>query len=223
MNDPEFLRCPTIPAQMARAGVPTVIITAKDKLRRLLGHDLKGICFSAERAAEATRAENGIDRVPDLVDLPLPPVYSAELSEYVLAAGLALLRQDRARLMYLSLTDYVQHKHAPGSPAATRFYAMLDRYFDALDRAGVVLGITADHGMKAKSRADGTPNVVYLQPLLAAWTGPGRARVLLPITDPYIIHHGGAGLVCPRLPGQAGRWSSRSGEAIGRAGNRCRP
>src|SRR5262245_29024129 len=46
MNDPSFLRCPTIPAALARAGVPTAVITAKDKLRRLLGQGLQGICFS---------------------------------------------------------------------------------------------------------------------------------------------------------------------------------
>jgi phosphonoacetate hydrolase len=95
--------------------------------------------------------------------------------------------------MYLSLTDYIQHKHAPGDPVATRFYAMLDRYFDAFDRAGAVLGITADHGMNAKSRPDGAPNVVYLRPLLDELLGPGRARVILPITDPYVVHHGALG------------------------------
>src|SRR5205807_8274195 len=120
-------------------------------------------------------------------------VYSAELSEYVLAAGLELLRRERPDALYLSLTDYVQHKHAPGTPAATDFYAMLDRYFDAFDRAGAVLGITADHGMNAKSNPDGTPNVVYLRPLLDELVGAGRSRVILPITDPYVVHHGALG------------------------------
>src|SRR5947208_2301491 len=122
-----------------------------------------------------------------------PAVYSAERSEYVLAAGLELLRRERPDALYLSLTDYVQHKHAPGTPAATDFYAMLDRYFDAFDRAGAVLGITADHGMNAKSHPDGTPNVVYLRPIVDGLLGPGRARVILPITDPYVVHHGALG------------------------------
>jgi phosphonoacetate hydrolase len=111
----------------------------------------------------------------------------------VLAAGLELLERERPDAMYLSLTDYVQHKHAPGAPAATSFYAMLDRYFDAFDRAGAVLGITADHGMNAKSNPDGTPKVVYLRPLLDTLVGRGRARVILPITDPYVVHHGALG------------------------------
>src|SRR5207245_5841565 len=143
-----------------------------------------------EKADQTTKGEHGIERATDLVAMPVPSVYSAELSEYVLAAGLALLERQRPDVMYLSLTDYVQHKHAPGTPAATAFYAMLDRYFDAFDRGGAILGITADHGMNAKSRADGTPNVVYLTPLVESMVGSGQPRVILPITDPYVVHHG---------------------------------
>ncbi|MGH7392903.1 MAG: phosphonoacetate hydrolase [Candidatus Rokuibacteriota bacterium] len=193
MNDPRYLRCGTLLAALARAGARVAVVTAKDKLRRLLGHEMAGVCFSSEKADQVTKDEHGIERATDLVDMAVPDVYSAELSEFVLAAGLALLERERPDVMYLSLTDYVQHKHAPGDPVATTFYAMLDRYFDAFDRAGAVLGITADHGMKGKTRPDGTPNVVYLLPLLEAWVGPGRARVILPITDPYVVHHGALG------------------------------
>jgi phosphonoacetate hydrolase len=193
MNDPKFLRCETLLATLSRAGAKVVVVTAKDKLRRLLGHGMDGICFSSEKADQTTKGEHGIERATDLVAMPVPSVYSAELSEYVLAAGLELLERERPDIMYLSLTDYVQHKHAPGAPAATAFYAMLDRYFDAFDRAGAALGITADHGMNAKSNADGTPRVVYLRPLLDTLVGAGRARVILPITDPYVVHHGALG------------------------------
>jgi len=193
MNDPKFLRCETLLAALSRAGARVAVVTAKDKLRRLLGHGMDGICFSSEKADQTTKAEHGIERATDLVGMPVPSVYSAELSEYVLAAGRELLERERPDAMYLSLTDYVQHKHAPGAPAATAFYAMLDRYFDAFDRAGAVLGITADHGMNAKSNPDGTPKVVYLRPLLDALVGAGRSRVILPITDPYVVHHGALG------------------------------
>jgi phosphonoacetate hydrolase len=193
MNDPRFLRCPTLLAALSHAGARTVVVTAKDKLRRLLGHGMQGICFSSEKAAEVTKGEHGIERVTELVAMPVPGVYSAELSEYVLAAGLELLRRERPDVMYLSLTDYIQHKHPPGDPVATGFYAMLDRYFDAIDREGAVLGITGDHGMNAKVKADGTPNVVYLAPILDSLVGAGRFRVILPITDPYVVHHGALG------------------------------
>jgi phosphonoacetate hydrolase len=193
MNDPRFLRCPTLLAALSRAGGKMVVVTAKDKLRRLLGHDMQGICFSSEKAAEVTKGEHGIERVTDLVGMAVPDVYSAELSEYVLAAGLELLRRERPDVLYLSLTDYIQHKHAPGDPVARRFYAMLDRYFDAIDREGAVLGITGDHGMNAKVDGNGAPNVVYLAPLLAPMIGAGSFRVILPITDPYVVHHGALG------------------------------
>ena len=193
MNDPKYLRAPTVLAAFARAGAKVAVVTAKDKLRKLLGHELTGICFSAERAADATLAENGIDNLVDLVGMPVPSVYSAELSEFVFAAGVKLLETRRPDLMYLSTTDYVQHKFAPGTAGANAFYAMMDRYLARLDALGAVVALTADHGMNAKTRADGSPNVIYLQDLLDDWLGAERSRVILPITDPYVVHHGALG------------------------------
>jgi phosphonoacetate hydrolase len=103
------------------------------------------------------------------------------------------MERDRPDIMYLSTTDYVQHKAAPGTPAANAFYAMMDRYLAKLDAAGATVALTADHGMNAKHRADGSPNVIYLQDLLDEWLGAGDARVILPITDPYVVHHGALG------------------------------
>jgi phosphonoacetate hydrolase len=184
MNDPKYLRAGTILAAFAEAGAKVAVVTAKDKLRKLLGHQLKGICFSSEKAdAEMVK----------LVGMPVPSVYSAELSEFVFAAGVKLMERDRPDIMYLSTTDYVQHKAAPGTPAANAFYAMMDRYLAKLDAAGATVALTADHGMNAKHRADGSPNVIYLQDLLDEWLGAGDARVILPITDPYVVHHGALG------------------------------
>jgi len=193
MNDPKWLRAPTILAALAQAGARCAVVTAKDKLRRLLGHGMRGICFSSERADQASEAENGIGDVLSLVGMPLPAIYSAELSEFVFAAGVKLLASRRPDVMYLSTTDYVQHKHAPGEPDANRFYAMLDRYLGQFDAAGAVVALTADHGMNAKVRLDASPNVIYLQDLLDGWLGAERSRVILPITDPYVVHHGALG------------------------------
>ncbi|MDZ7622171.1 MAG: hypothetical protein U5O69_07250 [Candidatus Competibacteraceae bacterium] len=129
MNDPSFLRCRTLLAAFAEAGAKVEVVTAKDKLRALLGHGLplssgRVACFSAENNA---------------------------------------------------------------------FYAMLDRYLARLDALGATLAITADHGMNAKHDANGQPNVIYLQSLLDGWLGANRARVILPITDPYVVHHGALG------------------------------
>jgi phosphonoacetate hydrolase len=193
MNDPKWLRAPTLLAALADAGCRVAVVTAKDKLRKLLGHRLRGVCFSAEKADQVTLEEHGIEGVLELVGLPVPSVYSAELSEFVFAAGVKLLRARAPDVMYLSTTDYVQHKHAPGSTEANAFYRMMDRYFAELENAGCAIAITADHGMNAKTRLDASPNVIYLQDLLDEWLGAGRARVILPITDPYVVHHGALG------------------------------
>jgi len=193
MNDPKWLRAPTLLAALSDAGQTVAVVTAKDKLRRLLGHGMKGICFSAEKANELSVAENGIAGMLERVDQPLPSVYSAALSEFVFAAGVELMRRERPDAMYLSTTDYVQHKHAPGTPEADAFYRMMDRYLGELDALGCVIAVTADHGMNAKTRLDGSPNVIYLQDLFDGWIGDATARVILPITDPYVVHHGALG------------------------------
>jgi phosphonoacetate hydrolase len=174
------------------------VVTAKDKLRSLLGNGLdmasgRAIAFSSEKADKATLAENGIGDVLKRIGKPLPEVYSSDLSEFVFAAGVSILKRERPDLMYLSTTDYVQHKAAPGSEFANSFYAMMDRYVGELDAAGAVLVMTADHGMNDKHLPNGEPDVIFLQTLLDEWLGKGEARVILPITDPYVVHHGALG------------------------------
>jgi phosphonoacetate hydrolase len=193
MNDPKYLRAGTLLAAFADAGARLAVVTAKDKLRRMLGHGMTGICFSSEKANETTEAEHGIADAMTLVGLPLPSVYSAALSEFVFAAGVKLMESVRPDIMYLSTTDYVQHKHAPGTPEANAFYRMMDGYLARLGGLGATVALTADHGMNAKTDAAGAPNVIYLQDLLDGWIGAGRARVILPITDPYVVHHGALG------------------------------
>jgi len=198
MNDPAFLRAPTIFAGFEQAGARIVVITAKDKLRRLLGYGLAhgaggSICFSAEKADEATVAENGVEGLLQLTGLPVPSVYSADLSEFVFAAGAKLMEREQPDLMYLSTTDYIQHKFAPGTDGANAFYQMMDGYWAALEDLGATLVLTADHGMSAKHDASGEPDVIYLQDVLDELVGEGAVRVILPITDPYVAHHGALG------------------------------
>ncbi len=193
MNDPKWLRAPSLLAALADAGCKVAVVTAKDKLRRLLGHGMRGVCFSAEKADQTTLAEHGIESVVELVGKPVPDVYSAGLSEFVFAAGVRLMETQRPDVMYLSTTDYVQHKYAPGAAPANDFYRMMDGYLASLDKLGCAIVVTADHGMNAKTRMDASPNVIYLQDQLDAWLGAARARVILPITDPYVVHHGALG------------------------------
>lgn len=198
MNDPRFLRAPTVFQAFYDAGAKVAVVTAKDKLRALLGKGLafdegRALCFSAEKSDTTTKTEHGIDNASKYFGLPVPEVYSAELSEFVFAAGVQLLKEFRPDIMYLTTTDYVQHKYAPGVSQANAFYEMFDKYLTELDALGAAIVVTADHGMKPKHKADGSPDVVYVQDLLDEWLGKDAARVILPITDPYVVHHGALG------------------------------
>jgi phosphonoacetate hydrolase len=173
MNDASYLRADTILSAFSRAGARVAVVTAKDKLRRLLGHGVSGTCTSIEAG--------GVE------------VYSAALSEQALAEGARILAAAPAELMYLSTSDYVQHKHAPGDAEANRFYGAIDRSLAEIDRLGATLVVTADHGMRAKADASGRARVIFLQDLCDDWLGAGAARVVLPITDPYVLHHGALG------------------------------
>jgi len=188
MNDPRFLRVPTILSALAATGLRIAVVTAKDKLRRLLGAGLpdaaSALCVSVEspsgEAATYMPAEQ-------------PSIYSASASEAVFSTGRNLLERWDADLLYLSATDYIQHKHAPGEAEANRFVGMIDRYLSAMDAHGARIVVTADHGMNAMAKPDGSPNIVFLADMLDRAAPDVHARVVLPITDPYVRHHGALG------------------------------
>jgi phosphonoacetate hydrolase len=193
ITDGSLMRCGTILAAMSKAGVKTAAVTAKDKLRLMLARGLEGINFSSEHADRATAGANGIGNVEAMVGRPKPDQYSADLSLYVLDAGLKLLERKAATLLYLSLSDFVQHAHAPGTPEADAFNRGVDDRIAAMVAAGAVVGVVADHGMNDKSRSDGAPNVVFLEEELNRQFGAGSVRVICPITDPFVRHHGALG------------------------------
>ena len=197
MNDPKWLRAPTIFAEFQKAGARILMVTAKDKLRLLLSKGLvfdgSAIAFSSEKANLATIAANGIADPCTAWGMALPDVYSGALSEFVFAAGAKLIPEMKPDLVYLSTTDFIQHKFGPTEQGALEFYAMFDRYVGELDALGVSLIITADHGMNDKHTPDGKPDVLYLQDALDTTFGAGKTKVILPITDPYVVHHGALG------------------------------
>jgi phosphonoacetate hydrolase len=197
MTGPELLRAPTVMAEFSRHGATVVSVTAKDKLRQQLGKGMDlsrgSVNASSELAGKCTVEQMGIERLLDFVGQPQPDMYSPELSLFVLEAGVKLLQTRQPIISYLSLTDYIQHKYAPGEPEADRYYRNMDTLFGRLDAMGVTLAITADHGMNDKSRADGTPNVIWLQDILDAKFGKGTSTVICPITDRFVVHHGALG------------------------------
>lgn len=177
----------TIFAHFAAAGADVAVVTAKDKLLRALARNMEGIALSAE-SPEGAVAVLG-DRAPTAA----ADKYSEALSIYVLDTGIRLLEAGRGTILYLSLSDYVQHKYAPEAPEALAFMQAVDQRLGRLMDLGATVGIVADHGMTDMSNADGSPRVTYVQDELEARFGVGSVRVICPITDPFIRHHASLG------------------------------
>jgi phosphonoacetate hydrolase len=189
MNDPSYLRCATIFAAFANTGVRVAVVTTKDKLRRLLGKGLNGVCISVEGAGKGPDNTHGII---EKVGRPAPGIYDPDISVYCIEAGVRLLETEDTGFAYLTTTDFVQHKYKPGSREANAFYARIDAFIGQLDKLGAIVAITADHGMNDKVNEYGSPKVEFLETLLVD-AGFSEARVILPITDPYVVHHGALG------------------------------
>ncbi|GEP57813.1 phosphonoacetate hydrolase [Reyranella soli] len=219
VTDAHLLRCETILGLMSQAGVRTAAVTAKDKLRKMLGHNLKGISFSSQFADECSLTENGIADAEALVGRPKPDMYSPDLSMFVLDAGIRLIERGDAELLYLSLSDWIQHSHAPGERQSDDFHHAIDRRMERMIELGAVVGVTADHGMNDKAAKDGTPNIVFLEDELNQRFGEGAVRVICPIADPFVRHHGALGSFV-RVYDKKGVGIARLIEAAGR---RARP
>src|SRR3546814_14097130 len=96
MNDPAYLRAPTLFAAFQQAGPTVAVVTAKDKLRRLLGHGLAlqsgaAVSFSAEMAAEASLADPGHAGPMEMVATALPTDYYDDISDFVLTHDASLM------------------------------------------------------------------------------------------------------------------------------------
>ena len=197
MTSPDLLRTRSVMSEFSRHGVRVASITAKDKLRKQLQKDMDlsggSVSFSSQFAGQCSMAENGIEDALALTGMPQPDMYSADLSLFVLDAGIRLLETTRPDILYLSLTDFIQHAFAPGHPEADRFYRDLDQRFGRLVELGAIVGLTADHGMSDKADADGNPNVIWLQDVLEQTFGEGSCTVICPITDAFVGHHGALG------------------------------
>lgn len=186
LDQPDQLRAPSIHAAFAAAGVPVLAVTTKEKLRRLLASgDVP--CVSAELADEQSLPGLGCF-ASELVDRPKPAIYDWDCSHYALELGLALADRLDVQLLYVSLTDAVQHAAAPGEKMSDRYLVLLDELVGRYLDAGWRLGLVADHGMNAK------PDVRYLGDVFAE--AGLKARVVLPITDPYVVHHAALGSAC---------------------------
>ncbi|MGX7744548.1 phosphonoacetate hydrolase [Rhodopseudomonas parapalustris] len=193
VTDARRLRCGTILGAMSRAGVRSAVVTAKDKLLKVLAFEMDGIAFSSEHPNVADLTALGFKSGEEMVGRGKPDQYSTDLSLFALDAGIRLMETAKPELMYLSTSDYVQHKYQPGDAESNAFHAAVDQRIARLIQLGATVALTADHGMADKSDAEGRPNVVYLEDALNATFGDGVARVICPIADPFVRHHGALG------------------------------
>lgn len=185
MLDDSHVTGPTILSKLSVMGKKIVVVTAKDKLRKILRHELApgSVCFSTEKLDQCSVAEHGIEDVAEWL--------GAELSIRVLEAGLYMLRKSMGDVFYLTLSDYVQHKNAPGTKESNDFLFKLNSLLKLIVDEGAVIGVTGDHGMSDKCMPSGDLNVLYLQDKLDQTYGEGS--FICPITDPFVLHHGALG------------------------------
>ncbi|WFU75463.1 phosphonoacetate hydrolase [Bradyrhizobium sp. CB2312] len=193
VTDAKRLRCGTILGAMSEVGVPTAVVTAKDKLLKVLAYKMNGVAFSSEYANNAKLDIDGVPNAEVLVGRARPDQYSADLSIFVFDAGIKLFQLKKPMLMYLSTSDYVQHSYAPGAPESNAFLKSVDDRIGELIKLGATVAITADHGMNDKCLPNGEPNVVYVQDEIWNRFGEGAVRVICPIADPFVRHHGALG------------------------------
>ena len=176
MESGEFLRAQTMFQRASEAGLRSLLVTAKDKLRRLL----------SDGATVSISSEEPPGWVVDGVGEP-PHIYSLEVNRWVMDAGRYAMSREPFDLVYLTTTDYAMHTYGPHHPESSRHVALLDEGLGAvLEQApGAQMLVTADHGMSDKSR------MLHLPGELARY-GIG-ARAIPVIKDRYVVHHSNLG------------------------------
>ena len=172
MESGEFIKADNMFQEATRQGARSLLVTAKDKLRKLLG----------DGATLSVSSEQPPQWVVDGVGEP-PPIYSLEVNEWVIDAGRYILGQEHYDLVYLTTTDYAMHTYAPEDPEAARHVELLDgavgRLMDSLP--DVQLLLTADHGMYAKRRMIQLPGELASRGI--------QAQAVPIIKDMYTVDH----------------------------------
>jgi phosphonoacetate hydrolase len=193
LEDPAFLQAPTIFERARARGVRSALLTCKAKTLLLLG-GAADLAIAAEAPTPEVREALG----------PPPPMYSAEVNEWLLSAAAGVLReQPGIGLVYVHTTDFPMHAWPPEAPDSQAHLAMLDERLVAMREAApdATFLVTADHGMNPKRRC------LDLSALCAEAGLPLRFAVS-PVADRLVRHHrgfGGVSYVYLRRPEDAAR------------------
>jgi phosphonoacetate hydrolase len=178
LEDPGFLKSPTLFDVAARHGIRSALVTSKSKTVRILGPSV-AVGVAVQDPDAATVARFG----------PPPDIYSVEANEYILRAGLRLLEEEPdLGILYVHTTDYPMHMWGPDAPESLDHLARLDRLIGELAERNpdAAFLVTADHGMNPKSVC------LDLEQILRAAGFPIRAAIS-PVADRLVKHHGGHG------------------------------
>jgi phosphonoacetate hydrolase len=178
LEDPGFLRSPTLFEAADRRGIRSALVTSKSKTVRILGPSV-AVGVAVQDPDAETVARFG----------PPPDIYSAEANEFILRAGLRLLAEDPdLGILYVHTTDYPMHMWGPEASESLDHLARLDRLIGELveRHPEAAFLVTADHGMNPKSVC------LDLEKVLTGAGLPIRA-VISPVADRLVKHHGGHG------------------------------
>ena len=176
MESGDFIEIETMFQRAEAQGARSLLVTAKDKLRRLLGNG----------ATLTVSSEQPPEWVAQGVGSP-PHIYSLEVNQWVIDAGRYILGQEHYDLVYLTTTDYAMHTYAPDQPESAKHLTLLDeaigKLVDSLSEVQIL--ITADHGMSGKSRMIDLPGELARRSI--------QAQAVPIIKDRYTVHHSNLG------------------------------
>lgn len=176
MESAEYVQAETMFQRATKQGARSLLVSSKDKLRRLLG-DGPTFCFSSEQAPEWVSRAVGDP----------PPVYSLEVNGWIIDAARYVLSKEHYDLVYLTTTDYAMHTYGPEQPESARHLTLLDQAIEKLMETlpDVEILLTADHGMSSKSRMIHLPDVLGKHGI--------SAQAVPIIKDLYTVHHSNLG------------------------------
>jgi len=146
MDEVAFVREPFLFERAKSLGWTTALVTAKEKLTRLLR---KGVDLSIH----TTRVPPDLDRVLG----PPPDIFSMECNLWVLRAAREVAARYAPELLYVATTDYPEHKLPPDIPEMQQHLRLTDELIggilDLYDPDRDLVLLTADHGMNTKTRS----------------------------------------------------------------------
>jgi phosphonoacetate hydrolase len=146
MEQVSFVQEPLVFERFKAAGWSTALVTAKEKLTKLLRRGLD-ICVDMKTHPESHRAAAGAP----------PDIFSLEINLWVFRMAREVALRERPDFLYVATTDYPQHMLAPDAPDMQRYLEQSDEalghLLEVYDPAETLVLFTADHGMNAKVRS----------------------------------------------------------------------